>query len=160
MRSSDPAYMYRPSLSRVLSFFIVLASLIGLSCAKEKGERQAATNAIPWVQSFSDGLAQARQSDRPMMIDFYTDWCGWCKKLDAETYVNGQVIAAAKDFVSVKVNADVDRETASRYKITGFPTILFTDAAGTEIHRVIGYRPAQNFLGEMNRALEAFKTRS
>ena len=141
-------------------FFVAFAAAIVLSCAKEKEERQAATNAIPWVLTFSDGLAEARQTDRPMMIDFYTDWCGWCKKLDADTYVNGQVIAAAKDFVSVKVNADVDKETASRYKITGFPTILFTDAAGTEIHRVIGYRPPQNFLGEMNRALQAFKARS
>jgi len=152
--------MYRRCPRPVLAFFIAFAVSIGLSCAKEKGEKQVAANAIAWVGSFSEGLAEARQTDRPMMIDFYTDWCGWCKKLDAETYVNGQVIAAAGDFVSVKVNADVDKEIASRYKITGFPTILFTDAAGTEIHRVIGYRPPQNFLGEMNRALEAFKVRS
>ena len=137
----------------------VVALAIAVSCGKEKREGRAET-AIQWADSFDAALAAAGDKNLPVMIDFYTDWCGWCKKLDADTYVDTQVIAAAKGFVSVKINADLDRETASRYKITGFPTILFVDAAGGEIHRVIGYRPPQDFLREMNQALEASKGRS
>lgn len=139
---------------------LCLAAALLVSCGKGKQEEPAAEGTIKWLTSFDAALAAAGQKNLPVMIDFYTDWCGWCKKLDADTYVDAQVVAAANDFVSVKINADLERETASRYKITGFPTILFVDAAGSELHRVIGYRPPQDFLREMNQALQASRARS
>lgn len=142
-----------------LAVCLVVALILGASCAKDKGEAPAA-NAVNWLASFDAAMATARDKNLPVMVDFYTDWCGWCKRLDSDTYVDGQVVAAARGFVSVKVNADVDRATATRYGITGFPTILFVDSMGNEIHRIVGYRPPQAFLAEMNQALAAFKGRS
>ena len=128
---------------------IVLA--LGASCAKEKGEAAASGAAQSTGLRRSTPRWTARDKHLPVMIDFYTDWCGWCKRLDSDTYVDAQVVAAAGDFVSVKINADEDRATATRYGITGFPTILFVDSMGNEIHRIVGYRPPQAFLAEMNR---------
>jgi thiol:disulfide interchange protein len=144
----------------ILLLFTVAALALAVSCGKGKQKEEIAGGGIEWLTSFDAALSTAGEQNLPVMIDFYTDWCGWCKKLDSETYVDNQVVAAAVDFVSVKINADLDRETASRYKITGFPTILFVDAAGSEIHRVIGYRPAQDFLREMKAAQQASKGRS
>jgi len=147
--------------------FLVCALLVAaalVSCGKEKRDAGVESGAIQWLDSFDAALAAARDANKPVMIDFYTDWCGWCKRLDGETYVDRQVVSAAADFVCVKINADMDRATTSKYNITGFPTIIFVSPAGDEVHRVVGYRPpppaAQNFLAEMNRALQAFKGRS
>jgi thiol:disulfide interchange protein len=134
-----------------------LAAVTLISCAKEKRETRAEGAGLEWLTSMDAAMEAARHENRPVMIDFYTDWCAWCKRLDADTYADKQVIAAAGDFVAVKINADVERALAAKYKVTGFPTILFTDAAGNEIHRVVGYRPPQGFLAEMNGALQASK---
>jgi thiol:disulfide interchange protein len=131
-----------------------------LSCSKEKREGGEAATEIKWLTSYDAALAAAKEDNLPVMVDFYTGWCGWCKKLDAETYVDAQVISASAGFVSLKIDADVERAIATRYGITGFPTILFLDPAGNEIHRVIGYRPPQQFVAEMNRALVALKASS
>ena len=137
---------------------LVLVTLV--SCAKERKEARAQRDAIAWLTSYEAALQTARNERCAVMIDFYTDWCGWCKKLDADTYVDKQVISASSDFVSLKLDADQERAVAARYNITGFPTILFIDAAGNEVHRVVGYRPPQAFLGEMKTALAAFQAKS
>jgi thiol:disulfide interchange protein len=138
----------------------LVALLALVSCAKEKKEARGGGDAIAWVTSYEAALQTARDERCAVMIDFYTDWCGWCKKLDADTYVDKQVIAASSDFVSLKLNADAERAIAVRYNITGFPTILFIDSAGNEVHRVVGYRPPQAFLAEMKTALAAFQAKS
>ncbi|HVP56859.1 MAG TPA: thioredoxin domain-containing protein [bacterium] len=138
-----------------------LAALVALtSCAKEKKPARAERDAIAWLTSYEAALKTAKDERRPVMIDFYTDWCGWCKRLDADTYVDKQVISASGDFVSLKINADAERAIAARYNITGFPTILFIDSSGQEVYRVVGYQPPQAFLVEMGKAMAAFKEKS
>jgi len=99
------------------------------------------------------GAKAAAAEGKPMMVDFYTDWCGWCKTLDEETYSDAKVIAKSKEFVCVKVDAEKDKGSAEKYDVTGFPTILFLDSSGTKIHETVGYAPADEFLGEMDTAL-------
>jgi len=138
----------------------LLALLALASCAKEKKEARAQRDAIAWLTSYEAAVQTAREERCAIMIDFYTDWCGWCKKLDADTYADKQVISASGDFVSLKLNADQERAVAVRYNITGFPTILFVDSAGNEVHRVVGYRPPQAFFAEMKTALAVFQAKS
>ncbi len=134
---------------------LLLAALMFASCAKEK--KEAAATEVTWLTSYEEAMAAAKKNKQPVMIDFYADWCGWCKKLDSDTYVNADVVALAQEFVSLKIDADVEGDLSSRYKVVGLPTILFIDTKGDEIHRVVGYRPPDAFVNEMNSALEAFK---
>jgi thiol:disulfide interchange protein DsbD len=110
-----------------------------------------------WVKSLSAGLKRAAAEKKPVLIDFYTEWCGWCRRLDQETYTDPRVRAKARQFVCVKIDAETDSDTASRYRVDGFPTIVFTDAAAKEIHRVTGFAPPEEFLKEMAKALAAKK---
>ncbi len=104
---------------------------------------------IKWY-SYTGGKYQSADSGKPIMVDVYTDWCGWCKKLDDETYSDTRVIElAANNFISVKVNGDDDYDFAMKYAIRNYPTILFVDSEGNEIHRVIGFRNADQFLADM-----------
>jgi thiol:disulfide interchange protein len=91
-------------------------------------------------------------SGKIVMLDFYTDWCGYCKKMDAEVYPDTAVQAAMKPFELRKVNAeqgDANKALAAKYNIQGFPTIVFVDSKGVEIHRIVGYEPAGQFATEL-----------
>ena len=134
---------------------LLLATQMLASCAKEVKEEAAAE--VSWLTSYEEAMTAARKNKQPVMIDFYADWCGWCKRLDSDTYINKDVVALAQEFVSLKIDADVEGDLSSRYKVVGLPTILFIDSDGKEIHRVVGYRPPDAFVNEMNSALKAFQ---
>ena len=108
---------------------------------------------IQWYYTYAEGLAAAQESGKPMMIDFYADWCGWCDTLDENTYTDSLVIAKSIEFVCVKIDYDVETNVVNNYGITAVPTIVFTTSTETEVHRVVGYEPPSTFLTEMNTAL-------
>jgi thiol:disulfide interchange protein len=134
---------------------LLLAAQMFASCAKETAEEAASE--VTWLTSYDEAITAAKKNKQPVMIDFYADWCGWCKRLDSDTYVHKDVVMLAQDFVSLKLDADAEKDLSSRYKVVGLPTILFIDAGGNEIHRVVGYRPPEDFVKEMYSALQAFK---
>lgn len=150
--------MYSARLLSILLIALLLTSaVLGLlSCAKE-GEETAAGDQIEWLTVYEEAMEKANEKNRPVMIDFYTDWCSWCKQLDRTTYVDPTVMKRAEKFISLKIDADDQRPLAARYKVGAFPTILFINPEGIEIHRVVGFRPAEDFLREMDTALSAFK---
>ena len=88
---------------------------------------------IPWAKTYSEAVARARAEKKLVMVDVYTDWCFWCKVLDEKTYPDPTVVKKAAQFVAVKINAEAEgkdnKDVAERYKIDGFPTILFLDPA-------------------------------
>lgn len=107
---------------------------------------------IDWVKDYEAALAQAKETNRPIMIDYYTDWCGWCKKLDKETYQHNAVVEKSDEFISAKINAEKDVKSARAHGVSSYPTILFLNSEGKEIWRVKGYKNGPQFLLEMVRA--------
>jgi thiol:disulfide interchange protein len=111
---------------------------------------------IKWHNNLQEALAEAKRSGMPVMADFYADWCGWCKKLDKEVYVNPEVAVLAEKFVSAKINADIDRENSAKYNITGLPTIVFLDPDGELVHTIVGYMDAADFVETMSEVLKQY----
>ncbi|MFH1453976.1 MAG: thioredoxin family protein [Armatimonadota bacterium] len=109
-------------------------------------------DSIKWHYSFDDGLKAAKTSGKPVMVDFTAEWCGWCKKLDSDTFTNYKVIELSKNFICVKVDADRYPSIVERYNVTGFPCILFLDSNGNVIHRVSGFKSADKFIKDMEYA--------
>src|SRR6266853_5802987 len=87
--------------------------------------------AVNWEQNYDVGLERAKKDKKLVMVDVYTDWCGWCKKLDKDTYSDKDVEAKlTKDFIAVKVNPEKSQRNAklSRdFDTTGYPHIVFVD---------------------------------
>ena len=97
--------------------------------------------------SFDEALARARSEKRILLVDVYTDWCGWCKKLDREVFADARVGEASKDLVAVRINAEKGGEkVAERYDVQGYPTILFVDGSGKVLKRIEGYVDAAELL--------------
>uniref|UniRef100_UPI003F49A56B protein-disulfide reductase DsbD n=1 Tax=Cupriavidus taiwanensis TaxID=164546 RepID=UPI003F49A56B len=109
-------------------------------------------------------LAQAAGAGKPVLLDFYADWCVSCKEMERLTFSDPRVQARLADVVLLQ--ADVTRNDADdrallrRFGLFGPPGIIFFDADGRESPvRVIGFQPANRFLDSLTRAFgEARRT--
>lgn len=106
---------------------------------------------------FEETLAKAKADCRPVMIDFFADWCTACKELDQRTYVADGVKAEAKRFVTVKVDGTEELDSLEKlyaqFDVKGLPTVAFVDAYGKVLTtpRVVGFLPPDEFLAEMQK---------
>jgi thioredoxin-like negative regulator of GroEL len=119
-----------------------------------KGHGASAPAGIRWERNFADALKKARAADKPVMVDFWADWCAWCHRLDQSTYVDPTVVKMAEDFVAVKVDTEDDPKGAAvavRYDVSSLPTIAFLSPHGRPLMRLNGFQGP----GQFPKTLEA-----
>ncbi|MBX9950162.1 MAG: thioredoxin family protein [Candidatus Obscuribacterales bacterium] len=117
--------------------------------AQTKGEsasadrRLIAANDLIWSTSLATSLNQAKLKRKYVLADIYTDWCGWCKRLDRDTFSNPQMMSYLNSkYLCAKVNAESNAEgkqVAAKYRVSGFPCALVFDPSGKFIGKLSGY---------------------
>jgi thioredoxin-related protein len=113
---------------------------------------------VAW-RGWNEGLAAAAGSGKPVIVDVYTDWCGWCKRMDRDTYSRVDVSDYLnRHFVMVRLNAESNerlmyaghaltgRTLAGGFQVTGYPTTIFLRASGEHLINVPGYLPPEKFM--------------
>ena len=120
------------------------------------------SNQIQWLTYSSEKLNQAVSSRKPVMIDFYADWCIPCKELDKFTFSDPEVVKLSRQFIMLKVDLTKAsdpgvKELKDSFKIKGVPTLVFIDARGNELSklRIVGFIEKENFLPIMKNTLGA-----
>ncbi|HAV42846.1 TPA: hypothetical protein DCX15_02375 [bacterium] len=113
-----------------------------------------ATQEIQWIYGLSKSLKLAQEENKPLMVDFYADWCIWCKRLDRRTYRHSGVIELSSNFVCVKIDTDKNPRYVRRYSIRGLPTIIFLKPNGEIIERVLGYRDGKTLTEIMSKVIK------
>ena len=110
-----------------------------------------------YVQNLDELDKAIKASSKPVMLDFYADWCVACKELEAITFKDEKVIAKLNTFTLLKAdvtaNSDADKAMQKKYGIFGPPGLIFWDKNNTEIKssKIVGYKNPKDFLEIVNK---------
>lgn len=160
------------SFSRWLLPFILTLSFLGTSsfCAKDEPEKQKAFRVSPPSAQkqerlqvervgFNDGLAKARLENKPIFVEFYTEWCVYCQKFQRETIQDQNVVRMlSENFIYIRLDAENSNnqikyrgksmsnvDLTRSFGINGYPSLVFLDSKGQPITLVPGFVPAPEF---------------
>lgn len=138
----------------VAGLFLFTIVLTSFATSGEQGK----SSQIEW-QEFSKALELAKKQNKMVVVDFYTDWCGWCKRMDKDTYGHADVVKYAKDKL-IMSKVDAESEKMTRFKdreltyqqlalglgVRGYPTTMFFDSNGDLITSISSYLTAEQFM--------------
>jgi len=142
---------------------IILLMVLGLLVVKSSYGQED----VKWY-SIKEALELTAREPRILIIDVYTDWCGWCKRMDAATFSNKEIAATLNnDFYPVKLNAEgkdsivigdksykfVDNGRRGYHELAAivtkgrlsYPTISVVDERGRVVNAYPGYKDADQF---------------
>ena len=135
----------------ILTLFVCAASLMSFTTSNQSFE---------W-KTWNNGFPLAKEDGKIALIDTYTAWCGWCKKMDRDTYEDPTIISKInKDFVPIKFNPELPGEynlgdtvvdgrtllaALSRGQHSGYPTTFFYLPAKNQMLKYPGYMDAAKF---------------
>jgi thioredoxin-related protein len=138
--------------------FSVLAMTILISAAFARAD-------LNWLTDYDAAKSRAKSDNKLVLLDFTgSDWCGWCKRLQAEVfskpefqdYATKNLVLVELDFPRFKQQSDAvkkqNQQLASEYQIEGFPTLIVLNAAGKKVGE-LGYMPggADAFIAALER---------
>ena len=128
-------------LKKALALAITVLLLGAWGCSN-----QAKTSNLNWYDNLQTAIQVAQKQNRPIMMDFTgSDWCVWCKRLDAEVFSHKEFINYAKNnLVLVKIDFPekipqsqatkyYNNQLAQKFGVRGFPTIILLKSDGTPI---------------------------
>ncbi|MEI7429738.1 MAG: protein-disulfide reductase DsbD [Betaproteobacteria bacterium] len=124
-----------------------------------RGEAKSAENKpLPFerIRSLAELETRIKTSGKPVMFDFYADWCVSCKEMERFTFSDPRVQQALSGWTllqaDITANSDDDKALLARFKLFGPPGIIFFDKQGKELEgvRVIGFQNAADFLATLS----------
>lgn len=116
----------------------------------------ASSGGVKWY-SWEEAMALQQQKPRKIFVDVYTDWCGWCKKMDKSTFTDPDVAAVLnRDFYAVKFNAEQKADVAfggTTFKFVASGSRGYHELAATMLDGKLGYPSFVYFNEKMERIL-------
>lgn len=146
-------FVFKILILVLLVFFALSLNIFSQKSAPPKDS----PSVINWLK-YDQGLEQAKKDGKKILVFFYTDWCGYCKRMNALTFTDEGVKKLLADkFIAVKVNAEsrnvlmvdkvsiTERELAAKYGVRGYPTSWFLEPTGEKISPIVGYVQTGDF---------------
>jgi len=109
---------------------------------------------VTWLTDYNTARQAAHDRNLPLVIDFSTKDCVWCRKLEATTFHDPAVVKLlGGHFIAVHLDGEKDAYLAQHLNITGYPTLVFADPAGKIVARQDGYMNADEFAKQLDHVL-------
>jgi thiol:disulfide interchange protein DsbD len=134
---------------------------MGAAGASDTAHESVGFQRVKSVADLERAVAEASAAGRPVMLDFYADWCVSCKEMEKYTFpeagVRAELERATLLQADVTANDEVDQALLSHFGILGPPTIVFFDRTGREQpeYRIVGFKPADEFRAHLARVFGA-----
>ncbi|OSY87482.1 thioredoxin [Tenacibaculum holothuriorum] len=94
---------------------IILLAVVLLASVQSYAQAE-----VNWL-TFEEALAKNKENPKPILVDLYTDWCGWCKKMDATTYKDGTIVKFINDnYYAVKMDGEGKNDISFKGKTFKF----------------------------------------
>ncbi len=112
---------------------------------------------VTWQPYSPEALQAALAGERPVVIDFYADWCTNCETIDREVFSRPEVAAEMERFVRLRVDGSTGmpkgpvRAAEERLRVAGYPTIVLFTSDGKETARIVGTTTAGSFLAKLRK---------
>ena len=139
-----------------LSFTILL--LIAIAVINASNTCIAQANNLTWSKNFNESLEHAKREHKYVLVDVYTTWCGWCKKLDKDVFEDPNFVNYVKTkFICVKADAEdptSGQELATKYGVSGFPTALVFNDKGNLVGTINGYNDTSKYIEKLGTFLK------
>ena len=116
--------------------------------------KQSNAGGINWSNNYQGALAEAQKQNKPVLLAFHADWCGYCNKMKKTTYHDPAVINAFKKIIPIMINTDKQGDVAKKYRVGPIPAYVVLGPDGTVIGDFIGFQSPKDFIAEINKALK------
>ncbi|MFO0865309.1 MAG: DUF255 domain-containing protein [Gemmataceae bacterium] len=105
-----------------------------------------AQDKIAWRSDYQTARKESQEKNRPLVIDFFTDPCPWCVKMDTTTYADPAIVALLNEkFIPLKVHGGTETKLAAALQIASYPTTVFAGPDGKILGTEVGYREPARF---------------
>lgn len=152
--SAQVGGVHRWVISLIIIFVLSFAALALIGHKDSTGGTRIGK--ISFYTDYDQGLDQAHEAGKPIMLVFSASWCGACKVMKREVFSNAAVADASKQLVNVYIDVDkADRELLKEYGIKYIPSVFFLDYNGDTIIQVADKRSPQDFIENIDYMVQA-----
>ena len=116
---------------------------------------------VKWETSLAAAQARARAENKLIFLDVWTEWCGWCIKLQRDTFPSALGQGALSRVVPVSLMTQyrdgkptANKNIETQFNIEGFPALFLLDADGRVVSNQPGYLPPKDFAGWINAVVD------
>lgn len=132
-------------MNRFIRFCLIAIVIIGFTSTSLQAAETPA-GSVNWL-TFDQAQKEGQGQTKKFLLYFYTDWCGYCRKLEKTTFADPAVADYINaNFIPVRINSERLPQVAARYGVGGVPDLRFLSAKGDDIARWPGYIEAERFL--------------
>ena len=138
-----------PYLKKVMGVVLVCGGIVYLVLTSQH------VGGIEWIPYDESIIAKAVEEKKPMIIDFYADWCGPCVAMEKEVFTDPEVIKLSRNVINMRLDLtkvkQFHNEVMRKYQIRGIPTAVFINRQGVEEKRLraVGFVDKSEFLNRL-----------
>jgi thiol-disulfide isomerase/thioredoxin len=135
-----------PSMKSLLrlAFAALLLALPTLPAdAQDEPVVDYAPSTVNWTASYGEGVKQAREEGRPILLKFYANWCPHCEKMDEGTWQDEYIGELSQHFVPIRINGETGTVALKRYNLGNVPLTIVAEPHGVEVFRIEGQANAR-----------------